>query len=123
MIKNPHLLISAIIILPVGLMYGVDPNSILPRVFGFEVNDLELKNIFRANMGLYFAMGGYWMLGAFKKQHWRSATMTNVLFMGGLAAGRLVSLIVDGVSEQYLWGMLAEVGLMVWGIYNLKNEG
>jgi len=42
--------------------------------------------------------------------------------MGGLAAGRLISTILDGVSPQYTLGMILELLMMGWGIYNLKHE-
>ena len=62
-IKNRQLGISSIIVIIVGLIYGLYPSKILPAVFGFEVNDLELKNIFRAVMGLYVAMGIFLIVG------------------------------------------------------------
>ncbi|MEM6395541.1 MAG: DUF4345 domain-containing protein [Bacteroidota bacterium] len=123
MIRHLHLTISATIIIPVGLMYGLNPSSVLLQVFGFEVQDLELKNIFRATMGLYLAFGAYWLFGAYKKSYWRGATISNVLFMGGLAVGRLVSTAIDGVSEQFIVGLLAELLLMYWGLRNLKKAG
>ncbi len=48
-IKNAHLIFSVLIVLPIGLLYGINPSKILPHVFVFEIQDLELKNIFRAN--------------------------------------------------------------------------
>ncbi|MGA9238097.1 MAG: DUF4345 family protein, partial [Robiginitalea sp.] len=54
--------------------------------------------------------------------YWRSATISNILFMGGLGAGRLISLLLDGVSPQYTLGMILEFLMMGWGIYNLKHE-
>lgn len=104
-----------------AFVYGANPSVILLQIFGFEVQDLELKNIFRAVMGLYLAFGGYWVYGIFKPSHWNTATLVNILFMGGLGAGRLVSTIIDGWSLQYGAGMIAEVIMMAWGIYNLKT--
>ena len=82
-IKNAQLGISAIIVLSTGLLYGLHPSKILPIIFGFEVQDLELKNIFRAIMGLYLVLGTYWIIGIIKPKHWQTATIVNVLFMGG----------------------------------------
>jgi len=118
--KNLHLLLSALIVILMAFVYGGAPSVILPYIFGFEVQDLELKNIFRAIMGIYLVFGGYWIYGVFKKNHWRSATLINVLFMLGLASGRLISTIVDGWSPQYGAGMLAETVLVFWGIWNLR---
>jgi len=119
--KNLHLALSAAIVLSMAFVYGAHPSVILLEIFGFEVRDLELKNIFRAVMGMYLAFGGYWVYGIFKPNHWRSATLTNVLFMGGLAGGRLISTILDGWSPQYGSGMIAEAVLLWWGIWNLRN--
>ncbi|MEP0264649.1 DUF4345 domain-containing protein [Dokdonia sp.] len=121
-IKNAQLGISAIIVLSAGLMYGLHPSKILPIVFGFEVQDLELKNIFRAIMGLYLVLGIYWIIGIIKPKHWQTATIINVLFMGGLAFGRIISTIFDGISSQYMIGLILELLFMIWGIYNLKSR-
>ncbi|MEM1328594.1 MAG: DUF4345 domain-containing protein [Bacteroidota bacterium] len=120
-IKNLHLLSSAIIIITVGLIYGLHPSLILPRLFDFEVENTHLKNIFRAIMGLYLAMGGLWLMGIKKSEFWRAVTLTNVVFVGGLAFGRIVSTIFDGFSLQFTIGLVAELLLMIWGIYNLKK--
>lgn len=119
--RNLHLALSAIIVICMAFVYGAHPSVILPYIFGFEVQDLELKNIFRAVMGMYLAFGSYWVYGILKSEHWRAATVINILFMGGLAAGRLVSTIIDGWSLQYGAGMIAEVIMMAWGMYNLKR--
>lgn len=105
-----------------ALVYGANPGKFLPLVFDFEVESLELKNIFRAVMGLYLAFASYWILGIRRPDYWRSATISNILFMGGLGAGRLISTILDGVSSQYTLGMVLELLMMVWGIYNLEYE-
>ena len=120
--KIAHLGLSAVIVIIVGIIYGSNPSKILPLVFDFEVESLELKNIFRATMGLYLALGTYWIIGIINANHWRTATLINVLFMGGLAFGRLLSTFVDGVSQQYVIGLILELIFMLWGIYNLKNQ-
>ncbi|MEI9911962.1 MAG: DUF4345 family protein [Bacteroidota bacterium] len=40
--------------------------------------------------------------GIFKKQYWQAATISNIVFMGGLAAGRLISFIIDGIPSVTL---------------------
>ena len=52
-IKNLHLLISVIFIIPIALTYGLYPDVILLRLFDINVDTINLKNIFRAVMGLY----------------------------------------------------------------------
>lgn len=49
--QNLHLGVSSFIVLLMAFVYGANPSGILPYIFGFEVEDIELKNIFRAIMG------------------------------------------------------------------------
>lgn len=112
---------SAVIVIIVALMYGGNPSKILPLVFDFKVEDLELKNIFRAIMGLYLGFAFLWVLGAVKEIYWKVATLSNVIFMGGLAVGRFLSFVLDGLSYQYLSGFILELFFMSWGVYNLKK--
>jgi len=122
LIKNLHLGISSFIIIIMGLIYGISPSKILPLFFDVKVESIDLNNIFRAIMGLYFAMAIYWIIGIIKPNQWRSATLVNIIFMGGLAFGRIISLVIDGISIPYSKGLVLELIFMSWGIYNLNNE-
>ncbi len=73
----------------------------------------------RATMGLYLAIAGFWIVGIVNKKYWRIATIFNVVFMGGLAFGRVLSFLFDGFSSQFLIGLLLEVILLIWGLFNL----
>jgi hypothetical protein len=118
--KTLHLKISAIAILFIGTVYGFFPNKFFPGRFDFSVATIDLKNIFRATMGLYIGMVVIWIAGIINPKIWAAATLTNIAFMGGLAAGRLVSLLVDGMPTIYfIYGLAGELLLAVWGIYNL----
>ncbi|ADV47436.1 hypothetical protein Celal_0078 [Cellulophaga algicola DSM 14237] len=118
--KNLQLTLSAFVVISVSFVYGGNPSVFLPYVFGFDVIDIDLKNILRAIMGLYLAIGGFWVYGICNKNYWESATLINILFMGGLAFGRLVSTLLDGISPQFMVGLILEFMFMLWGIYNLK---
>lgn len=121
--KNLQLLLSAVVVISVSFVYGGNPSVFMPYVFGFEVIDIDLKNILRAVMGLYLAIGGFWVYTLFREKYWETATLINILFMGGLAFGRLVSTIFDGVSPQFMVGLVLEFIFMLWGLYNLKQFG
>ena len=121
-LKNLQLGISAFVVLLGGLVYGINPDNILLQILGFEVNDLELKNIFKAIMGLYWAFGIFWILGIVKPAYWKMATITSILFIGGLAFGRCVSLVVDGISIPWVVGTVLELFMMFWGIVNLISS-
>ncbi|WP_405246223.1 DUF4345 domain-containing protein [Cellulophaga sp. Asnod2-G02] len=120
--KNLQLTLSAIVVISVSFVYGGNPSVFLPYVFGFDVTDIDLKNIFRAIMGLYLAIGCFWIYGIRNKNYWESATLVNILLMGGLALGRLVSTILDGISPQFMVGFILEFIFMLWGIYNLRQH-
>lgn len=121
--RNLHLGITSITIGFVGLTYGICPGKVLPLLFTFEVESIDLNHVFRATMGLYVGFATYWIIGIFKFEHWRNATLSSIIFMGGLAFGRMVSIIIDGLpSVAFLVGTVAEIVLMLWGINNLKIE-
>ena len=112
---------SAIAVLVVGITYGLYPSTFLPLFFDFNVETTDLNHVFRAMMGSYFALGIYWGLGAFFEKHWRGATYAVVFFMGGLAAGRLLSIFIDGIpSVAFTVGTVLEILFVIWGCYNLK---
>lgn len=116
-----HLGISAAVVIAAGLLYGANPGHILPDILWPAVHDIELKNMIRSVMGLYLTLGVFWFFAIKNPAYWKAATLINVLFMGGLAFGRLVSLILDGISPLFAVGMLLEALMMVWGIINLKS--
>jgi len=120
-IKNLHLGISSFVVLIIALIYGLNPTKILPVFFDFNVNSIDLSNIFRALMGLYLGMATYWVVGILKPSHWKNATLINIIFMGSLALGRILSFTLDGISIPFAKGLILELFFMIWGIYNLKK--
>ena len=66
--QNLHLGLSCIIVVGAALVYGVNPSYSLPLIFGFEVGNTDLKNIFRAIMGLYLGFSLYWFYGILNKK-------------------------------------------------------
>ena len=121
-VKNLHLGLTSLTVIGVGLTYGIYPNKILPFFFDFEVESIDLNNVFRAIMGLYLSLGSYWIFGIFKPVHWKSATLISTIFMGGLAFGRITSILLDGIpSIPFSIGTVLEILFMIWGIVNLKT--
>ena len=73
-------------------------------------------------MGLYLGMAVLCVIGVSKSRQWRTATISNVFFMIGLALGRTISLVIDGIPSIYfLAGLVLELLLALWGIINLKK--
>jgi len=119
--RNLHLGISSITVCIVGLSYGLCPSMVLPFLFDFKVESVDLSHVFRAMMGLYLGFATYWGIGIFKLEHWRHATLSNIVFMGGLALGRIVSILIDGIpSVVFLIGTIMEILFMLWGVNNLR---
>lgn len=119
-LKNLHLLISVLVVIPIAFTYGLFPSEMLPRLFDFEVQTIDLKNVFRAIMGLYLAFTLLWILGILNPNLWKAATIANLLFMAGLVFGRFISLIIDGIpSLVFVIGTLGELVLAIFSAFNL----
>lgn len=120
--KNLHLILSAAVLLPVALAYGLMPAKVMPLLFDFSVTTADLNNVFRAIMGLYIAVAIVFCVGVVTAKYWHAATIINIAFMGGLSVGRIISLIADGLpSPALLVGLAGEIGLAVMAYYNLKK--
>ncbi|MDK9762376.1 DUF4345 family protein [Vibrio sp. D420a] len=98
--ENIFLLVASLGIFPVALTYGLFQELF----FGIDVNSIEMTNIFRATMGLYVAMGTFWLAAAFNNKYTLSALHSLIVFMSGLAAARVVSMLVDGTPNIVLVG-------------------
>lgn len=117
-LKNLHLIISAAIVVPVGLIYGVKPDFL----FEVSLQSPDEFSIFKAIMGLYLGFSFFWVLGIFQKQFWKAATISNMIFMLGLAAGRIISILFDGLpSGIFVLGTFGELVLGCFAIYNYRK--
>jgi len=101
-IRQMFLLVVAIGLLPIALSYGLIPQKSLSYLFDITVSDPNGIHIFRAVMGLYLALIIFWLIGAFKVQVRQAALYSLIVFMFGLAAGRILSLIIDGMPHRLL---------------------
>lgn len=121
--KQLHLKVSIFVIVSISLIYGITPDKTLPLLFDFTIVTTDLKNIFRATMGLYLGIVVFWTIGIMQPKFWAAATITNICFMGGLATGRLMSILIDGQPSIYfLVGFIVEVIFTFWGLINLKRH-
>jgi hypothetical protein len=109
---------------PIAFTYGTAHNTLLPELFDFKVATTDLQNIFRAIMGLYIGMVVLWIIGILKPRYWEVATISNIVFMGGLAAGRLISIVIDGMpSATIIIGFFLEILITTLGYFNWKRYG
>lgn len=104
------------------MSYGAVPGTSLPFLFGVTVDGVNVTHIFRAIMGLYLALAAFWVVGAVNDNLTVPALWSLVVFMLGLAAGRAVSLALDGIPHWLLIGyLLAEIAFGFVGLRLLKK--
>ena len=117
-----YLLVSAAGLTAVALSYGVAPATILPQLLDITVEGTDLTHVFRAIMGLYLGMIVLWVLGAFRPSLTRPAVIAEIAFMSGLAVGRVLSIVVDGMPSIALLGYTGvEIAMAAWGMLVLKK--
>jgi hypothetical protein len=117
-----YLLFSAAGLFVIALGYGVAPAAVLPRVLDIAVEGTDLTHIFRAIMGLYLGMIVLWVLGALWANLTRAAVIAEVTFMFGLALGRVVSIVIDGIPSALLVVYtVLEISMGIWGVLILKR--
>jgi len=103
--SNKHsffLVFTALGLTPIALSYGLMPEKSLPWLFDIDASGRNTRHIFRAIMGLYLALVCFWLLGAANRKYREPALMSLVIFMLGLAIGRVASLIADGFPHPLL---------------------
>lgn len=112
--------------MPIALGYGAKPSVSLDVLFGITVDTTNLTHIMRAVMGLYLGMAVLWLWGAFRKSMEGPALVSCAVFMIGLAAGRILSFVMDGLPHWLLivYAVLEIVlGLIAVILYRGKPTG
>jgi Domain of unknown function (DUF4345) len=117
------LLVIAGILVPPALSYGIDPAAVLPKTMTIAVDGTDQTELLRAVMGLYLGMSTFCAIAAFKPEWRHVAVIWAVFFLYSIAAGRILSLIVDGVpSPILLFYMAVELTGGTVGLYVLARE-
>lgn len=121
--ESLFLLVAAVGLTPIALAYGAVPVTSIPMLYDVDVVNVNAAHIFRAVMGLYLAMVVFWLLGAGRETLRLPALYSVVVFMLGLAAGRTMSLVVDGMPSSVLLPvyLLLEIGFGLVGIFLIKG--
>ncbi|MEP4768250.1 MAG: DUF4345 domain-containing protein [Roseibium sp.] len=96
------LIFCSVGLVPIALGYGANPSVSLDALFGITVDTTNLTHIMRAVMGLYLGMVVLWVWGAFNRRMTVPALVSCAIFMLGLSAGRILSLILDGMPHWLL---------------------
>ena len=117
---------AAIGLVPIALSYGFMPEKTLTALYGIAVDNINLKHIMRAVTGLYFGQIVIWLLGVRRDNLRKPALYCLVVFMLGLASGRVISFLVDGVPHWMLIVyFILELGIGLIGltlIFRQKDE-
>ena len=109
-------------VFPVSLIYGGHPAISMPYFYGVEVNTVNLSNILRAIMGLYIALCVFWVIGARYEKLRLAALWSLVIFMIGIASGRILSLVLDGMpSPLFIFYLAVEIIAAVIGFKLISN--
>lgn len=119
------LLLAAAGLTPIALGYGLVPAVSLAFLFDIDASATNSAHIFRAVMGLYLALAAFWIAGAMRSYLRLPALYSLTVFMLGLAAGRALSLVVDGMPHWLLFGyMILEVLFGLAGLFFIdRNRG
>lgn len=122
-IKKAFLIIAFIMVSIIALLYGVDPQWFGQTFLNVPQLDPNIAHILRAVMGLYIALGLFWLYSAFNEKYRNVAVLTTVIFSGGLVSGRIISLFNEGQPAPLLiFYIIAEFALVpiAYWVFTLK---
>ncbi|MEZ8825389.1 DUF4345 domain-containing protein [Vibrio amylolyticus] len=121
-VQSVFLLLASVGLVPIALSYGLVPVTSLNFLFNIDAQPINVSHIFRAVMGLYLALVCFWVLGALREKYQLPALYSLTIFMFGLAFGRMLSLLVDGMPHWLLVVyLLLELGFGVVGFKLIKQ--
>ncbi len=122
-LRQKFLVLTAVGLIPIALSYGAAPKSSLNYLFGITIDGTNDTHIFRAIMGLYFALSAFWLAGAYREKLTLPALYCLTVFMFGLAAGRAFSVAFDGMPHWLLFVyLILEVLFGAVGLVMLIQE-
>ncbi len=124
-IKKYFLIFAFSAVAIIALLYGVSPQWFMQTFLDTSEYSLDIAHILRAVMGLYLALGLFWLYAAFNEPYRNFAVLTTMLFSGGLVTGRIISLLTDGVPSALLLLYVAMEFILVpvaYWVYKLPNE-
>lgn len=102
LIKKYFLIFSFTVVAVIALLYGISPQWFGQTFLDVPAVSLDITHILRAVMGLYLALGLFWLCAAFSDKYRNFAVLSIVLFAGGLVSGRIISLFMDGQPSGIL---------------------
>ncbi|VDA98992.1 hypothetical protein S1OALGB6SA_54 [Olavius algarvensis spirochete endosymbiont] len=103
-LKKGFLIFSFFAISIIGALYGIFPSWFFERflIATPQPPSVDQSHILRALMMLYIALGLFWFWCAFSEKYRDAGILVVCIFSGGLASGRILSVIVDGIPSPLL---------------------
>jgi len=116
------LLFSSVGLIPIALSYGAKPKLTMKLLYDADIND-NIAHIMRAVMGFYFAVIAAWIIGIIDPAYTQTSLIILVVFMFGLAGGRVSSLFTEGRVHLLLHVyMVLEFTIGAAGLYLLLQR-
>ncbi|MGY6275759.1 DUF4345 domain-containing protein [Methylomonas sp. MgM2] len=101
-IRKAFLIFAFAMVSIIALLYGVSPQWFTRTFLDMPQLDPNIAHILRAVMGLYLALGIFWLYAAFNDQYRNIAVLTTAIFAGGLVLGRILSFFIEGQPAPLL---------------------
>jgi hypothetical protein len=122
-LKKAFLIFSFVAVSIFGLMYGISPRWYAATFVGITDLQLNFAHIFRALAALYIALAAFWLYAASHEEYTQAGILTAIIFAGGNALGRCVSLAIDGQpAPALLLYLAAEVGVVAIGCWVFRLQ-
>ena len=118
-LKKSLLILSFFTITTIALLYGISPQWFFDSFLVTpEILTVDQSHILRAVMGLYIALGFFWLYAAFNNKFRDAGILVLAIFCGGLVSGRIISVIIDGFPSDimivYIFMELTLVPICIW---------
>lgn len=122
-LKTPYLIINFVVYAAFALAFFIMP-TMLAEMIGIQFRDTGALADFRAMYGgLCLAISILILLGILKIAYQRAAVVLSILGGGALFLGRLVTLIVDGPGNLFIYvSMATEVFTVILGYALAKTQ-
>ena len=118
-LKKSLLIFSFCTITVIAMLYGVSPAWFFQHfLVDSQPPGIDQSHILRAVMMLYLSLGLFWLWAAFSEKYKDPGILVLCIFCGGLVAGRILSVVVDGVPSPilvlYIFMELSLVPVCIW---------
>ena len=118
-LKKVLLVLSFVTVCVIALLYGISPQWFFDTfLVTSQKPSIDQSHILRAVMMLYVALGMFWLYCAFSDRYRDVGIIVIAVFCGGLVAGRILSVIVDGIPSPililYIFMELSLVPVCIW---------